>query len=108
MFKHRLVMVASAITLASFALSPLAFARENQPGDDRGRNAVQIVDDRGVDVQVGPATADDKGVDLQPHARKGADDPAGDDRGVDPKPHARHGADDPAGDDRGVDPKPHA
>ena len=87
MFKHRLVTVASAITLASFALSSAAFARENQPSDDRGRNDIQVVDERRVDVQAGSTRVDDKGVDPQPHARHGADNPTGDDRGVDPRPH---------------------
>lgn len=82
MVKHRLIVVASALSIAAFGVTPLTFAREAQPDDQRGRNhhEVQVHDDRrhGMgEVQPG----DDRGVDIAPHD-------ANDDFGVDPQPHA--------------------
>jgi len=69
MLKRRLAIGLSVLSIASFGLTSLSYAREAQPSDDRGgQQQVQVADDRGVD----PA----------PHARRG------DDNGVDPAPHA--------------------
>ncbi len=79
MFKHRLLVAASALSIAALALSPATYAREAQPNDDRGggRHEVQVNDDRGADQLIEVQAGDDKGVD----ARRG------DDNGVDPQPH---------------------
>ena len=102
MRKHRLLIVVSALSLASFSVGTQAFAREAEPRDDRGNATLVASDDRrgGPQAEVG---------EHQGWYGHGADDDAavGDDRGVDVQPDARHGADDPAGDDRGVDSQPH-
>lgn len=76
MRKHRLLIVVSALSLASLSTGTQAFAREGEPRDDHGdATAVASDDRRGVpQAEVGDQ-------------RHGADDPAGDDRGVDSQPH---------------------
>jgi hypothetical protein len=82
-YRLKAVVVASALSIAAFGLTPLSYAREAPSSDHRGRHehAVQEHDDRRdrmVEVQQG----DDRGVDVAPHER------ANDDFGVDPQPHA--------------------
>jgi hypothetical protein len=77
MRKHRMLLAASVLSIATLAIGPVAQAREVEPGDDRrGRHEVQLQDDRGMDDVL--------------LARQGSDDPAGDDRG-----RVGHGSDDP-------------
>jgi hypothetical protein len=96
MLKRRFLIGFSALSIAAFGLTSLSYAREAQPNDARGRQDIQVQDDRGADRLIEVQPADDNGVDVAPHAR------GGDDNGIDPAPHAR------GGDDNGVDPAPHA
>ena len=69
-FKQRLLIGASAVSIAAFALTPMTYAHEAQPNDDRGgHHEIQAGDDRGVD-----------GI------RHGDHDEPGDDNGVDQAP----------------------
>ena len=73
MRKHRLLIAVSMLSMAALATTPLAHAREIQPGDDRSKREVQMNDDRGVDftydiARGGDNGADDNGVDPTPHA----------------------------------------
>lgn len=78
MLKHRFLIAASALSIAAFGLSPLTYAREAQPNDDRGRHEIQANDDRGAQMQVDDDRGVDQLVEVQP----------GDDNGVDPQPDA--------------------
>jgi hypothetical protein len=85
MHAHRLLIVVSALSLASLTIGTQAFAREAQPQDDRGPSAVIARDDRHGSPHI--ELGDDPGRDAQMEAPRGADDHAGDDAGVDAQPY---------------------
>jgi hypothetical protein len=70
MLKQRLLIGLSALSIAAFAVTPLTYAREAQPNDDRGRDRheIQVNDDRGADQMIEVQAGDDNGVDPAPHA----------------------------------------
>jgi hypothetical protein len=82
--KHRLLVAVSAVSIAALSLTPFTYAHEAQPNDDRGRGRqeVQVNDDRGADQLMEVQAGDDQGIDAARHDRRG------DDHGVDPQPHA--------------------
>ena len=87
MLKQRLLIGCSALSIAALAVTPLTYAREGQPHDDRGqgRQEIQVNDDRGADAAIQVQAGDDRGLDAGPLARRAE---PGDDNGVDPAPHA--------------------
>lgn len=87
MLKQRLLIGFSALSIAALAATPLTYAHDAQPGDDRGnsRQEVQVNDDRGADGVVEVQAGDDRGLDAAPHVVRG--ERGDDDDGVDPAPH---------------------
>ena len=78
MLKHRFLVAVSALSITAFALTPLTYAHEAQPSDDRGgvhheiqvdddHGVDQLDDDRAVDAAQNADVADDNGVDALPH-----------------------------------------
>jgi hypothetical protein len=68
MLKRRFLSGFSALSLAVFGFASLGYAREAQPNDDRGRQEIQVHDDRGADRQIEAQRGDDRGADPASHS----------------------------------------